>query len=128
MRAATVVLLASASVVSLGACHLADTPDAPNCGAGSHVVNGHCEADFEAVPAITIASCAPTPASLKTIPNGSFRFQNNDAVDHTIAGADGQTWTTAAAGQSSMLVGITKVGSWPYTISGCSAPGVVVVE
>ena len=85
-------------------------------------------------PTVTIASsdggsaCAPSPASIKVAPNASFRFTNQDSVDHVISGADGQAWTTAKAGESSAFIGITKVGSWPYTVSGCGTPGVVVVE
>ena len=61
-------------------------------------------------------------------PNAEFELQNTDSVDHVIAGADGQAWATVKAGQVSPLIGITKVGSWPYTVSGCATGGTVVVE
>ncbi|MDB4935815.1 MAG: hypothetical protein JWP87_2787 [Labilithrix sp.] len=115
------------------ACHLADSPEPPTCAAGSHPFQGRCVADDVDAAVITIAasdtgSCETTPDSIKVAANGPFEFHNDDSVDHVIAGADGQAWVTAKAGQVSPYVGITKVGRWPYTVSGCAKGGTVVVE
>ena len=119
---------------ALASCHLADTPDAPKCEKGTHPNLGHCEADALSGPTITIASagspgaCTSTPASITVVPNGDFRFQNDDSVDHVITGTDGQVWATALAHEPSPFIGITKVGTWPFQVSGCTGPGTVVVE
>lgn len=121
------------ALVALTACHLAEDPDAPACGPGTHPNNGHCEEDLVQGPVITItsaggsSSCAPSPASITVAPNASFQFKNEDSVEHAIVGADGKTWVSVSAGMVSPPVGITKAGSWKFTISGCATPGVVVV-
>ena len=128
----------------LASCHLAETIDPKKCDPGFHNNNGHCDADPADGPSITIAaatggtSCAGDPAaqrppvvspdSITVTPNGSFRFTNDDTVDHTITGDDGQTWVSAKAGESSSFMGITKAGSWNYHVSGCAKGGVIVVQ
>jgi plastocyanin len=120
--------------VAVGGCHLGDSPDAVTCEAGTHPSDGHCVLDAVTAVRVTIlagaggASCVADPASIKVAPNAQFEFQNTDGVDHVIAGADGQPWATVKAGQLSPLVAITKAGSWPYTLSGCTNGGTVVVE
>jgi plastocyanin len=99
----------------LGACHLAETPErAPE--------------PVDTTVWITIASCVLTPDSVKVAVNGDFRFINQDDVDHVITGADGNVWITAKAHRESPSVGITKVGSWPFSVSDCANRGTVVVE
>ena len=121
-------------LAGLASCHLADSSEPPKCEKGMHVNLSHCEADVLSGPTITIAAasgataCAATPTSIKVAPNGDFRFQNDDTVDHTITGADKQVWATVKATQPSAFIGIPKVGSWGYTVSGCSGTGTVVVE
>jgi hypothetical protein len=117
----------------LAGCHLADSPDAPTCAAGSHAFEGRCVADPVDAVAVTIAvadgvGCEVTPASITVATTGRFEFHNDDGVDHVIAGGDGMPWVIAKAGQVSSYVVITKVGRWPYTVSGCAKGGTVVVE
>lgn len=121
-------------VAGLVGCHLADSPDPVKCDPGSHPSDGHCAQDVAFAVRVTIlpgeggASCAVEPDSIKVAPNAEFEFQNADSVDHVVAGADGQPWATAKAGQLSPLIGITKAGAWAYTVSGCTKGGTVVVE
>ena len=121
-------------VVGLAGCHLADSPDPVKCDPGTHPSDGHCAQDVVVAVRVTIssgeggASCSVAPDSITVAPNAQFEFQNADSVEHVIAGADGQIWATAKAGQLSPLIGITKAGSWPYTVSGCTKGGTVVVE
>lgn len=129
------VLLVAASLAGcLASCHLADDRDPIECGPGTHPNNGVCAADRPSGPVITIApgaagsSCAVSPDSITVAPNGEFGFTNEDSVDHAITGADGAAWTTAKAGQASSFLGITKVGSWAYEVSGCAQGGTVVVQ
>ncbi len=129
-RSALVVVV----VAGLVGCHLADSPDPVKCEPGTHPSDGHCAQDVVSAVRVTIspgqagASCAVEPDSIKVAPNARFEFQNADSVDHVVAGDDGQPWTTAKAGQLSPLIGITKAGAWPYTVSGCTKGGTVVVE
>jgi hypothetical protein len=122
------------TLVGVAGCHLGDSPDPVKCEAGTHPIDGHCALDVVVAVHITIlpgeggASCTVSPDSIKVAPNAEFELQNTDSVDHVIAGADGTTWATVKAGQVSPLIGITKVGSWPYTVSGCANGGTVVVE
>jgi hypothetical protein len=123
--------LAGAALLVLAGCHLADELTQPQCEAGTHADNGQCDLDILDGPTIAIsagASCDVSPASITVEPNGSFRFMNDDSIDHVITGADGMTWATAFANQASPYIGITRSGSWPYTVSGCSGIGVVVVQ
>src|SRR4051812_11763471 len=98
----------------LAGCHLAEDVSGPSCEAGTHALNGTCAADAPLDgPSIVISagmSCAPTPASLTVPVNGSFRFENDDGVDHVITGSDGMVWVSALTGQASPFIGITKVG------------------
>jgi hypothetical protein len=122
------------ALAALAGCHLADSPDAVQCEPGQHPSDGHCVLDDAVAVRVTIqpgdagGSCSVSAASIKVAPNGNFEFLNSDTVDHVIAGADGQTWTTVKAGLLSPLVAITKAGTWPYTVSGCAMGGTVVVE
>lgn len=115
-------------------CHLGDSADAVECEPGTHPMDGHCARDVFSAQSITIspgeggASCTVSPESITVAPNAKFEFKNDDAFEHLIFGADGKTWTTVKAGQLSPLVGITKAGSWPYTVSGCAKGGTVVVQ
>jgi hypothetical protein len=130
--ALALVVVTLAGVVA--GCHLGDSSDPVKCEAGSHPSDGHCALDVVVAVHVTVlpgdggASCAADPTSIKVAPSAEFEFQNTDSVDHVIAGADGQAWATVKAGQVSPLIGITKVGSWPYTVSGCANGGTVVVE
>jgi plastocyanin len=124
-----------AFAVCLAACHLAEDPPARDCAAGSHPESGYCAADAVGGPVITIApadaggaGCTVSPDTVTVAPNGEFTFKNEDAVDHVITGADGQTWATAKVGQPPSRVGLTRVGRWPYVVSGCASGGTVVVE
>jgi plastocyanin len=132
MRRFAVVLLIG--LVGLEGCHLADSPDAVKCDPGTHPSDGHCAVDAVSAVRVMIvtgeggASCSVEPDSVKVAANAKFEFQNLDSVEHVIAGADGKAWATAQAGQLSPLIGITKAGSWAYTVSGCTKGGTVVVE
>jgi hypothetical protein len=131
MRTRLVAIVGLASS-ALAACHLADSPEPPACDAGTHPENGRCVDDPFSGPVITIAGasagCSATPDSIRVAANAKFVFKNEDSVDHVVSGADGQAWATAKAAQLSPYVGITKVGKWPYTVSGCATGGTVVVE
>jgi hypothetical protein len=128
MLLVALVLLSSPSA----ACHLADSPEPPACDAGTHPENGRCVDDPFSGPIITIAGasagCSATPDAIRVAPNAKFVFKNDDSVDHVVTGADGQAWATAKAGQRSPDIGITKLGRWPYAVSGCATGGTVVVE
>ena len=100
----------------LGACHLAETPERA------------LPDPVDDTPRITIAACVLTPELVKVTPNGDFSFTNQDDVDHTITGADGQVWVIAKAHRASSIIGITKVGSWPVSVSDCPKGGTVVVQ
>lgn len=133
MRRALVI--AAGLVGALASCHLADDPDPPTCAPGSHATNGYCTADPLTGPVISIApaaagaaSCTVSPDSITVETNGAFSFDNHDTVEHVVTGADGQTWVVAKAGQPSSFVGISRPGTWPYTVSGCSSGGTVVVQ
>lgn len=134
-RYALALVLASLVGLACGAgCHLADSPDPVQCEAGSHPNNGHCTADGVAAARITIspgeggAACSVSPESITIAASAVFELTNEDSVDHVVAGADGQAWATVKAGQLSPLIGISKVGRWAYTVSGCAKGGTVVVE
>jgi hypothetical protein len=132
------LLVASISVAGLAlaaapACHLAETPDAISCPAGSHADTGKCVQDDTAQTVITIGlndagACIVTPDIIGVASTGSFQFKNDDNVDHTIMGVDGQSWATVPAHQSSAFISITKPGHWAYDVSGCSQGGSVSVE
>jgi hypothetical protein len=130
MRAVLTTLLVLASFEA-GACHLADSPEPPACDAGTHPENGRCFDDPFTGPVITIAAvdagCSVTPDSIRVAPKAQFVFKNEDGVEHVITGADGVAWATAKAGQLSPYVGISKLGNWPYAVSGCAKGGTVVV-
>jgi hypothetical protein len=139
-----VLLVAPALAASVAACHLAESVDPPKCAPGTHPNNGHCDADPLDGPVLTISaadggtSCAGdpsvqrppivAPATITVAPNGSFRFKNEDAVEHTITGADGQTWATAKPADFSTFIGLSAPGTWPFHIDGCAKGGVVVVQ
>jgi len=132
--ALALVLLGLAGLLGLPGCHLADSPDPVACDPGTHPSDGRCVLDVGNALTVTIspgaggASCTVSPESIKVAPNAKFEFKNDDSVEHVIAGVDGQTWTSVKPAQLSPLVGITKAGSWAYTVSGCARGGTVVVE
>lgn len=101
---------------ALGACHLAETPE------------GAAGGPADTTQRFSIAACVLTPDSVKVTPNGDFSFTNQDDVDHTITGADGQVWVIAKAHRVSSIIGITKSGRWPFSVSDCPKGGTVVVE
>jgi hypothetical protein len=131
---ALVVVTALSALSGLAGCHLADSADPVKCETGTHPSDGHCANDVVVAVHITIlpgeggASCSVSPDAITVAPNAEFELQNTDGVEHVIAGADGTAWATVKAGQVSPLIGITKVGSWPYTVSGCAKGGTVVVQ
>jgi hypothetical protein len=143
-RASVLSLLVVALAASVASCHLAESIDPPKCAPGTHANNGHCDADPLDGPILTISAadggtaCTgdPTaqrppivaPATITVAPNGSFRFKNEDAVEHTIVGADGQTWGTAKPADFSTFIGLSAPGSWAFHIDGCAKGGVVVVQ
>jgi plastocyanin len=117
------------------ACHLAEDAPARECAAGSHAESGFCVADAFGGPVITIAAadagsegCTVSPETITVTPGGEFTFENDDAVEHVVTGADGQIWATTKVGELPSRVGITRVGRWPYVVSGCARGGTVVVE
>ena len=130
------LLVAASMVLVLGAgsaCHLADTPDAITCPAGSHADTGKCVQDDVAQSVITIGlndagACIVTPDIISVASTGSFQFKNDDNVEHTVEGVDGQSWAVVPAHQSSAFISITKPGHWDYDVSGCSQGGSVSVE
>jgi len=130
------LLLVASGVVVLGAaaaCHLADTPDAISCPAGSHPDTGKCVQDETAQTVVTIGlndagACIVTPDIIVVSSTSSFQFKNDDNVDHTVLGIDGQTWAMVPAHQSSAFISIAKPGHWSYDVSGCSQGGSVSVE
>jgi len=73
-------------------------------------------------------ACIVTPDIVDVASTDSFQFKNDDNVDHTIMGVDGQTWADVPAHQSSAFIGITKPGHWEFDVSGCSQGGSVTVE
>lgn len=110
------------------ACHLADEPEV-RCPPGQYADMGRCKAEDPVGPTIVLgASCSVTPATLTTKANETFRFRNDDKVDHAVRGQDGQTWAVVKAGTSSDYIGLTKVGSWPFDVDACAKAGTVVVE
>jgi hypothetical protein len=130
----SVLALDASGLAALAGCHLADSPDPVKCDPGTHPSDGHCTVDVVTGVHVTILpadggmSCSVEPDSIQVVPNGKFEIENTDSVEHEIAGADGQTWATVKPGQLSPLIGITKVGSFAYTVSGCAKGGTVVVE
>ena len=130
------LLLVASIILVVGAaaaCHLADTPDAISCPAGSHPDTGKCVQDDAAMTVITIGlndagACIVTPDIVDVASTGSFQFKNDDTVDHTVLGIDGQTWAMVPAHQSSAFIAITKPGHWDYDVSGCSQGGAVSVQ
>jgi hypothetical protein len=126
--------VALVAFVLLAGCHLADSPDPIKCDPGTHPSDGHCVLDPIMATTVTISAgegglgCSVDPSSITVTTSAQFEFKNTDAVDHGIAGVDGQTWTTVKAGQLSPLVNITKAGSYAYTVSGCAKGGTVIVE
>lgn len=113
----------------LTACNLADPPET-RCPAGFHPDKEQCIADTAAGGEIvTIDACAATPDPLTVKLGTAFTFTNHDAVAHDIHGADGQLWTSVAAGATAdPAITLAKAGSWAYTISGCSKGGTIVVQ
>lgn len=131
MRTAVLCL---ASFAALSSCHLADKAEPDECPARTHVKNGVCATDVHTGPIIAISSaaggapCGVTPETVTVKPNADFVFRNDDRVDHVVSGKDGTLWVTAKAGELSALIGITRVGTWPYEITGCPTGGVIIVE
>ena len=120
-------------VAAASACHLADTPDAITCPAGSHADTGKCVLDDTAQTVVTIhlddaGACVVTPDIIQVASTGSFQFKNDDNVEHTVEGVDGQSWAIIPPHQSSAFITISKVGHWAYDVSGCSQGGSVSVE
>ncbi len=126
--------LCLASIAALASCHLADSPEPGDCPAGTHRNGPQCATDAYTGPVIAISSaasgspCGVTPETVTVKPNADFAFKNDDQVDHIVSGKDGTLWVTAKAGQLSALIGITRVGTWPYEVTGCPKGGVIVVE
>ncbi len=125
MRAAFVAF------VTLTSCHLASNPDT-SCPAGSHPSLGVCVADAVSSSAIAIAiddagTCAVTPQTYTVASGQVFHLTNQTAVGHTISGADGQTWAFVPMNADGPDEKIDKVGTWPYTLDGCTG-GTVVVQ
>lgn len=121
------------AVAALAACHLADDPEPPHCGPGYHVDTGRCVADRVAGTVVVLSSadggeCAPRPETVTIAADGSFQFRNDDDVDREVKGSDGQVWAVVKAHAYSDFIGISKIGSWAYTVSGCSKGGVVIVR
>ncbi len=122
-------------VAVTAACHLADDPET-HCPANTHVDTGRCipDTDNGALMVITAAStggaCGSVvaPTSIKTKPDGTFRFRNDDKVDHVIRGADGQVWATLKPSTLSDYLALKKLGSWDFDIDTCSKAGVIVVS
>lgn len=130
----SVFVLVASGLAAFAGCHLAESPDPVKCDPGTHPSNGTCALDVGSAVHVTIlpadggTPCSVEPESITVAPNGKFELQNTDSVEHEIAGTDGQPWATVKAGQLSPLIGITKVGSYAYTVSGCAKGGTVVVE
>jgi plastocyanin len=118
-----------ALVALVASCNLADPPET-RCTAGFHADNGQCTADTAAGGnVVTIDACAPAPDPLGVTLGTAFTFTNHDAVAHDIHGADGQLWTTVAAGATAdPAITLAKAGSWAYTVSGCTKGGTIVVR
>ncbi|MDB5218199.1 MAG: hypothetical protein JWO86_6126 [Myxococcaceae bacterium] len=130
---ACAAVLASVAFATLAACHLADSPDPITCAAGTHADTGRCVQDDVAANVITIGdddagACLVTPDTIIVASTGQFQFKNDDNVEHTILGIDGQSWATVAAHQLSPFIGITKPGHWDYEVSGCAKGGTVTIE
>ena len=117
---------------AMASCHLADDLDPPKCPAGSHPDNDRCNADAPTGPSFTISgapgACTFSPESVRVAPKAEFGFDNATSEDHTITGDDGTTWGVAPAGRQSPLIGITKVGTFGFHVSGCAKGGTVIVE
>jgi hypothetical protein len=129
--AASVATLGAFTIIS--ACHLADTPDAITCPTGEHADLGKCVQDDTASTVITIGlddagACVVSPDVISVASTGQFQIKNDDNVEHVVMGADGQTWATVAAHQSSAFIAITKPGHWDFDVSGCAKGGTVTVE
>lgn len=136
--------LVISGAVLVASCHLADDPDPPTCGAGTHANRGRCVADALGGPTVTIAagaggtSCvgdvatqrppSVSPEAINVKVGGEFRFKNEDVVAHEVRGADDQVWLSANPGELSGFFAITKPGAWAYRVSGCAKGGTVVVE
>jgi hypothetical protein len=132
-RFALALSLAAVAVLTTG-CHLGDSADPVKCESGQHPSDGHCVLDAVAAATVTItpgaggAACTVSPDSITVAANAEFELKNDDDVEHVVTGADGQAWASVKAHQLSPLIGITKAGSWAYTVSGCSKGGTVVVQ
>jgi hypothetical protein len=126
--------LSLAALAVLTGCHLSDSADPVTCESGQHPNNGHCVLDAVSAVTVTIspgeggAACTVSPDSITVAANAEFELKNDDDVEHVVTGADGLAWATVKAHQLSPLIGITKAGSWAYTVSGCSKGGTVVVQ
>lgn len=133
---ATAPVAALAALVALAAapaCHLADTPDAISCPAGSHADTGKCVLDSTASTVIVIGlddagACIVSPGIVTVASTADFQFRNDDNVEHVVMGTDGQSWAKVPAHQPSAFINISKVGRWDYDVSGCSQGGSVSVE
>jgi plastocyanin len=109
-------------------CQLADPIDAPKCPKGSHPELQRCVADEITEKQIKLTACVYEPQVLTIKLTEQFQFDNTDDVPHDITGTEGTKWVTVEPKQKSPFVDIKKVGSWDYTVSGCSGKGTVKVD
>lgn len=125
------VAILGAPVLASG-CHLADDIEPKKCEPGTHYDTGRCLADENFGETIKIelvgGACTVTPPEVRVGIDAPFSFHNEDAVEHVVSGPDGKVWVTAPAKGKSPLIGITRAGSYTYTVTGCAAKGTVVVQ
>lgn len=128
---ASLVVVLGVPALAIG-CHLADDPEPKKCEPGSHFDNGRCLQDQNVGEKITIelvaGTCTVTPPEVRVGIDAPFSFQNDDTAEHVVSGPDGKVWVTAPAKGKSPLIGITRAGSYGYTVSGCAATGTVIVQ
>lgn len=128
---ASIVVAVGAPALAIG-CHLADDPEPKKCEPGTHYDNGRCLQDVNVGQTITIelvaGACTVTPPEVRVGIDAPFSFRNEDGTEHVVSGPDGKVWVTAPAKGKSPLIGITKAGSYTYTVTDCAATGTVVVQ
>ena len=117
------------AIVFVGACQLGDDPEPAKCGAGFEPAMGTCvEKDVKEILARIKTDCTTTPDPFVVKVSYDFQFANDDDVPHTVTAIGGKLSMTLEPGKVSQYTQITKVGSYPYEVSGCPKGGTIEVQ
>jgi hypothetical protein len=117
------------AAVVVAACQLADDKEPPKCPQGAHVENDRCVENVEKDFVARIrAGCVVAPDPFVVKSDADFQFKNEDTERHAVTGLDGKLSIDLAPGELSVFVQITKVGRYPYSVSGCADGRTIAVE